>query len=335
MVNCYNKKMTGTDEPILQVRDLTIEFAAEQGRLPVLHGLDYALPKGRVLGVVGESGSGKTVHALSLLRLLPPTAHICRGEICYKGKNLALLKEKELRKIRGHKISMIFQDPSASLNPVLTIGEQLTETLLAHRKLSKEAARSKAARLLEKVGISEPEKRLKEYPFQFSGGMCQRVMIAMALALEPDILIADEPTTALDVTVQAQILQLIKQLQQESGMSAIFITHNLAVVAGVADEVLVLYAGRCMEQAPAARLFADPQHPYTQGLLHSLAPVEKKVDRLPVIAGHPPVPGEPEGGCPFAPRCPFAFEKCRQACPPLFELGGGRRVRCWLQEGKK
>lgn len=326
--------MTHSGETILEVRGLQIEFAAENGRLPVLRGLSYTLPKGRILAVVGESGSGKTIHALSLLRLLPPTARITGGEIRYKGKNLAVLSEKELRHIRGIKISMIFQDPSASLNPVLTVGEQLTETLLAHRKISKEQARAKAAQLLEKVGIPEAEKRLEEYPFQFSGGMCQRVMIAMALALEPDVLLADEPTTALDVTVQAQILQLIKKLQRESGMSAVFITHNLAVVAGFADEVLVLYAGMCMEQAPAELLFKQPLHPYTQGLLNSLPPLDQKVFRLPVIQGNPPTPGQVKEGCPFAPRCPVALDKCRQSCPPLFEEDG-RKIRCWLREGKK
>ena len=325
--------MNRSDEPILEVRDLHIEFAGEDGPLPVLHGLSYTLPKGRVLAVVGESGSGKTVHALSILRLLPPNARISQGEVRYKGKNLATLGREELRKIRGNKISMIFQDPAASLNPVLTIGQQLTETLLAHRKMSKSAARAKAVKLLEKVGIAGAEKWLNEYPFQFSGGMCQRVMIAMALALEPDVLVADEPTTALDVTVQAQILNLIKQLQKASGMSAVFITHNLAVVAGIADDVLVLYAGMCMEYAPAAELFEHPLHPYTQGLLNSLAPVHEKVDILPVITGHPPLPGKLPPGCPFAPRCPFAKDKCRQVCPPLFEENG-RRTRCWLREGK-
>ena len=325
--------MTQSAEPILQVRDLKIDFSADQGILPVLRGLSYSLPKGRVLGVVGESGSGKTVHALSILRLLPPAARISGGEILYKGKNLASMGEEELRSVRGDKISMIFQDPSASLNPVLTVGEQLTETLLAHRKLSKRQARREAVALLEKVGISEAEKRLDEYPFQFSGGMCQRVMIAMALALSPDVLIADEPTTALDVTIQAQILALIKQLQRQSGMSAVFITHNLAVVSGIADDVLVLYAGLCMELAPAAQLFENPFHPYTQGLLSSLASVHKKEDVLPVITGHPPVPGQILTGCPFAPRCPHAFDKCRRECPPLFEEAS-RRTRCWLREGK-
>ena len=325
--------MTDPAENVLEVRNLQLEFSSDGKTVPVLRGLSYTLPKGKVLGVVGESGSGKTVHALSVLQLLPPAARISGGEILYRGKNLAALSRRELRQIRGNKISMIFQDPAASLNPVLTVGEQLTETIMAHRKISKKEARLQAARLLQKVGIAEPEKRLLEYPFQFSGGMCQRVMIAMALALSPDVLIADEPTTALDVTIQAQILKLIKDLQKESGMSAVFITHNLAVVAGIADDVLVLYAGECMEYAPAAELFKNPLHPYTQGLLKSLASVHNKADILPVIKGHPPVPGEKITGCPFAPRCPHAFEKCRQTCPPLFNKNG-RQVRCWQLEDK-
>lgn len=320
-------------DPILQVQDLHLSFTTENGTVSVLHSLSYSLEKGHVLAVVGESGSGKTVHALSILQLLAPNAHINGGKILYNGKNLLALSEKALRRIRGRNIAMIFQDPGASLNPVLTIGEQLTETLRAHKKMSKAAARKKAAELLTQVGIAEAEKRLDEYPFQFSGGMCQRVMIAMALALSPDILIADEPTTALDVTIQAQILKLIKDLQTQSGMSALFITHNLAVAAQVADEVLVLYAGQCMEHAPAAALFKKPLHPYTQGLLGSLASVHKKEDKLPVIGGNPPRPGEAISGCPFAPRCPQALPKCFETCPPLYEKDG-RRTRCYLQEGK-
>ncbi len=320
-------------EPILSVQDVHISFRGEASPVPVLRGLSYTLEKGKILAVVGESGSGKTVQALSILNLLPPAARVDSGEILYQGKNLLTLRPGELRHIRGQKIAMIFQDPSSSLNPVLTIGEQLTETLLAHTKISKEAARQKAAELLMQVGIADGEKRLNEYPFQFSGGMCQRVMIAMALALQPDILIADEPTTALDVTVQAQILQLLKTLQRKNGMSVIFITHNLAVAAQIADEVLVLYAGQCMEHAPADELFKHPLHPYTQGLLGSLASVHQKVEKLPAIAGNPPRPGEHLPGCPFAPRCPHVMDKCRHACPSLYNKGASR-VRCWLQEEK-
>ena len=301
--------------------------------MPVLHGLSYTLPKGKILAVVGESGSGKTVQALSILNLLAPNAHLDAGKIVYNNTNLLTLKPAAMRRIRGSKIAMIFQDPGASLNPVLTIGEQLTETLLAHQKMNKQTARQKAVELLEQVGITDAQKRLDNYPFQFSGGMCQRVMIAMALALRPDILIADEPTTALDVTIQAQILKLIKTLQAQYGMAALFMTHNLAVAAQVADEVLVLYAGHCMEHAPAKQLFAHPLHPYTQGLLGSLARVDKKEDKLPAIPGNPPVPGEVLSGCPFAPLCPHAMDICRKKCPPLYEKDG-HQVRCYLQEEK-
>jgi len=325
--------MSTEENCMLSVENLKVSFHTDEGDVPVLRGLSYALPKGRILAVVGESGSGKTVHALSLLRLLPPAAHITGGKVVYQGKDITQLPEKELKHIRGGKISMIFQDPSASLNPVLTIGEQLTETILAHKKITKQQARQEAVLLLQKVGIREAEKRLAEYPFQFSGGMCQRVMIAMALALKPDVLIADEPTTALDVTIQAQILRLMRDLQKESGMSAVFITHNLAVVAGVADEVLVLYGGLCMEQAEVNDLFNNPLHPYTQGLLKSLVSVEEKKDTLPAIEGQPPVPGEIGKGCPFAPRCTQASEKCFEQCPPLSEKAN-RRVRCWRVEEK-
>ena len=320
-------------QPILRVEDLSLYFRVETETIPVLHQLSYTLPEGRVLAIVGESGSGKTLQALAILNLLPPNACIEGGKIVYQGRNLLGMKNAALRKIRGRKIAMIFQDPSSSLNPVLTIGEQLCETLRAHQKISTKTARYRAAELLSQVGIQEATKRLDEYPFQFSGGMCQRVMIAMALALHPDILIADEPTTALDVTVQAQILKLIKDLQRQHGMSVIFITHNLAVAAQVADEVLVLYAGQCMEHSPAAELFKQPLHPYTQGLLNSLADVHKKTEKLFAIAGSPPHPGEKFPGCPFAPRCPQAFQKCFESCPPVYETGK-RRVRCFLQEEK-
>ncbi|MBR4356041.1 MAG: ABC transporter ATP-binding protein [Elusimicrobiaceae bacterium] len=319
--------------PLLQVKDLQVSFTVDKKPVPVVRGLSYSLPAGKVLAVVGESGSGKTVHALSLLKLLPPAAAVRCGEILYKGKNLLTLPDTELRQIRGQKISMIFQDPVASLNPVLTIGEQLIETLRAHRKITKQEAFAQAISLLEKVGIADAGKRLTEYPFQFSGGMCQRVMIAMALALSPDILIADEPTTALDVTIQAQIIRLIKKLQQSSGMSVIFITHNLALASQVADEVLVLYSGLCMEQASAADLFANPVHPYTRGLLASLPSVKTRSERLPAIAGTPPVAGEQLIGCPFAPRCPHAVEKCRHEIPPLTNRAG-HQVRCFRRDNK-
>lgn len=318
---------------MLDVQDLRVSFSTEEGTVQVLKGLSYSLSKGKVLAVVGESGSGKTVHALSLLRLLPPTANIEGGRVLFEGQDLVALSEKQLRKLRGARISMIFQDPMSSLNPVLTVGEQLQETILAHRKISKLRAKALAVRLLKKVGISDAARRYDQYPFQFSGGMCQRVMIAMALALKPQVLIADEPTTALDVTIQAQILRLIKDLQQQTGMSAVFITHNLALVADVADEVLVLYGGLCMEKASVQAIFKNPLHPYTQGLLNSLVSINKKEDFLPAIAGHPPIPGKECPGCPFAPRCSRALKKCFQDRPPLFGKKG-HQAACWLLEEK-
>lgn len=316
---------------MLDVQDLHVSFTTDEGTVSVLKGLSYTLPKGRVLAVVGESGSGKTVHALSILRLLPPSAKIDGGRILYNGQDLAALPLSQLRKVRGCKISMIFQDPMTSLNPVLTVGDQIAETILAHRRISKLRAKARALNLLKKVGIENPRQRYNEYPFQFSGGMCQRVMIAMALALHPDVLIADEPTTALDVTIQAQILKLIKKLQKETDMSAVFITHNLALVADVADDVLVLYSGQCMEKASASKLFENPMHPYTQGLLGSLVSIRKKEDVLPAISGNPPVPGHEVKGCPFAPRCPQAMKKCFEEQPPVFKKDG-HQVKCWLLE---
>ena len=325
--------MPDLSTPLLQAEHLSLAFRTPAGNADVVKDLSYTLHKGRVLGVVGESGSGKTMQALALLKLLPPNALITGGKVAYNGQNLLALTERELRDVRGNKIAFIFQDPSAALNPVLTIGEQMSETLRAHQKISREEARKQCARLLEKVGISDGEKRLNDYPFQFSGGMCQRVMIAMALLLHPDILIADEPTTALDVTIQAQILRLIKKLQTENDMACLFITHNLAVVAGIADDVLVLYGGQCMEYAPAGELFENPLHPYTQGLLGSLAPLDRKEERLPAIAGRPPLVGENISGCPFAPRCGKATPKCFESCPPMF-TENNRHTRCWLREQK-
>lgn len=316
--------------PLLQVENLQVTFTVDKKPVPVVRDLSYTLPAGKVLAVVGESGSGKTIHALSLLGLLPPGAKVSRGDAIFQRKHLLALNENQLRTVRGQQIAMIFQDPAASLNPVLTVGEQLVETLRAHRSLSKKEAWKEAITLLEKVGIAQAEKRVHEYPFQFSGGMCQRVMIAMALALSPDILIADEPTTALDVTIQAQIIRLIKELQQHSQMSVIFITHNLALASQVADTVLVLYGGLCMESAPADELFLRPLHPYTQGLLESLASVQTRPERLPAIAGQPPVAGEILLGCPFAPRCAYATDKCRQELPPLTK-NGAHEVRCWRE----
>lgn len=323
--------MDTREDAVLSVEDLRVSFRSAEGATPVLRGLSYRLQKGKVLAVVGESGCGKTVHAMSLLRLLPPGGEITGGRVFYGGKNVFSLGPEELRRLRGAKISMIFQDPMTSLNPILTVGSQITETILAHCRCSKLHAKARAVRLLKKVGIENARKRMDEYPFQFSGGQRQRIMIAMALCLSPDVLIADEPTTALDVTIQAQILKLIKDLQKQSGMAAVFITHNLAIVADVADEVLVLYGGLCVEKAGAHELFATPLHPYTRGLLHSLVSLKTKEERLNAIEGYPPAPGTPKNGCPFAPRCPHAWDKCRAQLPPLFKRGG-QEARCWLLE---
>ena len=326
--------MSVREENVLSIDHLQVSFGTGTQQIPVLRELSYCLPKGKVLAVVGESGCGKTLHTLSILRLLPPGAQITGGRILYRGQNLLDLSENQLRALRGNKIAMIFQDPMTSLNPIRTIGKQLTETILAHHKCSKLRAQACAIRWLKKVGIADARKRMKEYPFQFSGGQRQRIMIAMALCLKPDIVLADEPTTALDVTIQAQILKLIKTLQKQGEMSAVFITHNLAIVADIADEVLVLYAGYCVEKATVEELFAHPLHPYTQGLLHSLVSLNKKEEHLPAIEGYPPAPGTPKQGCPFAPRCPKAQDKCKAQLPPLTQTNG-HEVRCWLVGGKQ
>lgn len=325
--------MNEREETVLKVQDLKVAFRTELGTAEVLHGIDYQLKKGKVLAVVGESGCGKTVHALSLLNLLPTGGEITSGHIYFKNKDILTLSSEQLRKLRGAKISMIFQDPMTSLNPIRTVGDQLTETILAHTSCTSLRAKATAERLLKKVGIVNARERMKEYPFQFSGGQRQRIMIAMALCLRPDILIADEPTTALDVTIQAQILKLIKDLQIQNHMAAIFITHNLAIVADVADEVLVLYGGYCVEKANVSDLFSNPKHPYTQGLLSSLVSVNQKQEILPAIEGYPPVAGTVLKGCPFAPRCPKACAKCQESLPPIFKQNE-HEVRCWLWEEK-
>lgn len=326
--------MNACEEPILRVENLQVSVGPAASPTEVVRGLSYILPKGKVLAVVGESGCGKTMHALSVLRILPPGARVSGGRILYNGQDILALPPEQLRQLRGSKIAMIFQDPMTSLNPIRTVGKQLTETILAHEKCSRLRARARAIHLLKKVGIDGAALRMNEYPFQFSGGQRQRIMIAMALCLRPDVLIADEPTTALDVTIQAQILKLIKKLQKQHDLSVIFITHNLALVSEVADEVLVLYGGYCMEKAAAADLFARPLHPYTQGLLGSLVPLSGAIpERLPAIEGYPPAPGMPKEGCPFAPRCRHTTDKCHTHLPPLFQQGT-QQVRCWLQEGK-
>ncbi|ABB14633.1 ABC transporter ATP-binding protein [Carboxydothermus hydrogenoformans] len=320
-------------EKILEVKDLKTYFYSSGKEIRAVDGVSFTLNRGEILGIVGESGSGKSVTSLSIMRLVPsPPGKIVGGEIIFAGEDLLKLSEKEMRKIRGEKISMIFQDPMTSLNPVFTIEEQLLEVFRVHKKLSKKEAREKAVELLKKVGIPEAERRLKSYPHQFSGGMRQRVMIAMALALNPALLIADEPTTALDVTIQAQILALMKELQKEYGTSIIMITHDLGVVAEMCHKVLVMYAGRPVEFADVKTLFANPKHPYTLGLLNSIPRLKEQKTRLTPIEGSPPDLGNLPRGCAFYPRCSFKQEVCSQVKPDFLELPD-RKIACHLYQG--
>jgi oligopeptide/dipeptide ABC transporter ATP-binding protein len=322
-----------SQQPVLSVKGLRTYFELDDRVVRAVDGVSYDLMPGRTLAVVGESGSGKSVHALSILRLLPePPARVVAGEILYKGRDLLKLPAEELRKIRGNRIAMIFQEPMTSLNPVLTVGEQIAETIILHQGATKEAAWAKAVELLKKVGIPHPDERVNDFPHQFSGGMRQRAMIAIALSCEPDVLIADEPTTALDVTIQAQILDLMKSLQKEYGTAIILITHNIGVVAEMADDVAVMYAGRQVEFASVGDLFKNPKHPYTQGLLNSVPSIYSKKEKLEAIPGQPPEVLKEFPGCPFVPRCACAEERCKDQDPPEFALAGGRMSNCWKQE---
>jgi oligopeptide transport system ATP-binding protein len=324
-------------KPILQVENLETRFRTPDGMVFAVNGVTFDLMEGESLGVVGESGCGKSVTMMSLLQLIPtPPGIIANGRAIFHGKDLLKMKADEIRDIRGSQIGMIFQDPMTSLNPVLTIGKQVSEPLMLHLKMNKTEALERVVELLRLVGIPEAEKRLTQYPHQFSGGMRQRVMIAMALACNPQILIADEPTTALDVTIQAPIMDLVKRLREELGMSIIWITHDLGVVAGLAHRVIVMYAGFIIEEANVKELYAHPSHPYTQGLLHSLPRMDAdQRQRLADIPGLPPVLVEKPKGCPFAPRCMYVFDRCKEN-PPLLEVGVKHRAACWwdLKEGK-
>ncbi|WP_075859524.1 ABC transporter ATP-binding protein [Carboxydothermus pertinax] len=321
-------------EKILEVKDLKTYFYSSGKEIRAVDGVSFTLNRGEILGIVGESGSGKSVTSLSIMRLIPsPPGKIAGGEILFEGDDLLKKSEKEMRKIRGEKISMIFQDPMTSLNPVFTVEEQLLEVFRVHKKLKNNEAREKAIELLRKVGIPEAEKRIKSYPHQFSGGMRQRVMIAMALALNPTLLIADEPTTALDVTIQAQIIALMKQLQKEYGTSIIMITHDLGVVAEMCQKVMVMYAGRVVEYTDVQALFKNPKHPYTIGLLNSLPKLSEEKKRLTPIEGSPPDLGNLPPGCAFYPRCSFRKEICSRITPELQEMHD-RQIACHLyQEG--
>lgn len=320
-------------ETILEIKDLCVEFRTVEGTVQAVDHLNYTLRKGEKLGIVGESGSGKSVSSLGMLQLIPnPPGKVTGGEILYKGQDLVKASKKEIQKIRGNEISMIFQEPMTSLNPIIKCGKQIAESLRLHRGMNKKEALEEAVQLMRSVGIANPEVRAHEYPHQMSGGMRQRVMIAMALACQPQILIADEPTTALDVTIQAQILDLIRELNEELGTSVIFITHDLGVVSELCDTVIVMYTGHIVEQAPAKELFEDPKHPYTKGLLHAIPRITKDRKPLETIEGAVPNPTERMEGCSFSPRCPYAMERCKKEAPPERAISSKRQVRCWMYE---
>ena len=325
---------------LLSVKDLKTSFFTPSGEVKAVNGVSYEVEKGKVLGIVGESGSGKSVSAYSVLQILANPGKIVGGSITLEGEELVGIKEKGMAKIRGNKISIIFQDPMTSLNPVFTIGDQLMEAIMLHTDRNRKQAKERAIEMLQLVGVNEPEKRIKQYPHQFSGGMRQRVMIAMALACEPDILIADEPTTALDVTIQAQILDLMKDLQKKLGMAIILITHDLGVVAEMCDEVIVMYAGQICERGTAEEIFYNPKHEYTLGLMRSIPTVSDEKTKLQPIGGSAVDLLNLPPGCPFAPRCDAAMKVCLETNPKLVCEGGTHYARCWnhikknIEEGK-
>jgi oligopeptide transport system ATP-binding protein len=319
-------------EPLLEVKDLHTYFFTDDGVVKAVNGVSFDLKQGETLGLVGESGCGKSVSALSLLRLIPsPPGKIVGGEVLFEGEDLLKVDEDEIRHIRGNKIAMVFQEPMTSLNPVLTIGRQLTEALELHMKMDTPSAQQRAIQLLEMVGIPEAKGRIDDYPHQFSGGMRQRVMIAMALSCNPKLLLADEPTTALDVTIQAQVLEILARLSRELGTAVIIITHNLGVVARYADRVNVMYAGKIVEKASARELYSHPRHPYTVGLLKSVPRLdEARKQKLEVIEGVPPDLINAPEGCPFYPRCTFRVDRCKEEMPPLMPIGtDSHAVACW------
>jgi len=319
---------------LLEVRNLQTHFPTRAGLVRAVNGVSFHLDRGELLGLVGESGCGKSITALSIMRLIAPPGKIAGGDIVFDGKNLLQMSEPEMRQMRGDDIAMIFQDPMTSLNPVFTVGEQIAEALRLHRKLSRKDARLAAINAMREVAIPDPARRTDDYPHQLSGGMRQRVMIAMALACNPKLLIADEPTTALDVTIQAQILELLDELRRSRELAVLLITHDLGVVAEVADRVAVMYTGKIVEESPVEELFARPRHPYTEGLLRSVpkltaAHVAKK-ERLETIEGVVPRPTDLPPGCHFAPRCQFRVPRCTEGEIPLYDLEGGVKVRCVL-----
>jgi oligopeptide/dipeptide ABC transporter ATP-binding protein len=324
--------------PLLEIEDLRVEFATDEGTVHAVGGVSFSVESGEVLSIVGESGCGKSVTAMTILGLTRGTNSRISGSVRYQGRELTTASNDELEAIRGDRIAMVFQDPMSSFNPVYKIGDQIVEAIQAHRDVDKAEARKKAVESLRSVGIPDPETRAGHYPFEFSGGMRQRAMIAMALALEPAVLIADEPSTALDVTIQAQIIKLLQDLNQEHGLSVVLITHDLGVVAEIADRVLVMYAGQIVEQGSLDEIFYDPQHPYTWGLLGSIARLDQeRAERLSQIGGQPPSLLAPPQGCRFAPRCPHAFAKCAEL-PDLKDRvprAKGHADRCWLDPKDK
>ncbi len=320
-------------DSLLQVKDLVTSFKTDRGIIRAVDGISFDIRKGQTVGLVGESGCGKSVTSLSILRLIQsPPGFVERGSINFDGKNILDLDDAGMRSIRGNRISMIFQEPMTSLNPVFTIGDQIGEVFRIHQGMNKKEARAKSIDMLRLVKIPAPESRVDEYPHQLSGGMRQRVMIAMALACNPELLIADEPTTALDVTIQAQILDLMADLQKTLNMAILLITHDLGVVAEVCDYVMVMYAGKIAEQAPVKDLFKDPKHPYTKGLLNSIPKLGHKTEYLPTIEGQVPSLSKLPKGCRFQDRCPFVMDKCRVDEPVLVEVGPERKVACWLHK---
>ncbi len=318
-------------KPLLEIKNLITEFHTEEGVISALSDVSLTLNAKETLGIVGESGCGKSVTALSVMRLLPYSGKIRQGNIFFQGQDLLKKSEKEMRNIRGQDISMIFQEPMTSLNPVYTIGDQIAEAILIHRKTSRKEALLQAVEALKTVGIPLPERRIKEYPHQLSGGMRQRVMIAMALSCNPKILIADEPTTALDVTIQAQILRLMMALKEEMGTAIILITHDLGVVAEMAERVAIMYAGKIVEESDVKTIFENPLHPYTESLLKSIPSIEQKEGKLHVIKGSIPHPLEMPKGCAFNPRCLYTEDICREKPPDLKAVASSHHVRCWIR----
>ncbi len=322
-------------DKLLEIKDLKVSFFTHAGEVKAVGGISYDINHGEIMGIVGESGSGKSVEAYTIIGLLQSPGKVIGGEVIFEGENILNYTPEQMEKFRGNKVSMIFQNPMTCLNPVYTIGNQLTEALLCHQKIEKKVAWDKAVEMLELIGINNPDKRMKQYPHELSGGMRQRVMIAMGLVCDPMLLIADEPTTALDVTIQAQILELIRKLQKERKMSVIFITHNLGVVAEVCDKVSVMYAGKIVEQGTVDDIFYNPSHPYTLGLMRSMPRVDAdEYERLIPIEGNPVDMLNPPEGCGFGARCEYCMNICLRKEPPTIDLGNGHRSSCWLLASK-